>query len=92
MRPVGDDLTASYLGRVLGDEQVPTRTTSRGPGDHRTSVTNGWRPKAPPNALQQLGGDRAILVEGHLPPAVIKLMPWWEDRELRARAPAAARR
>lgn len=82
MGPVSDDLTASYLTRVLGEER-----TSHG-ASHASS--HRWRPKAPADALQQLGGDRAILIDGPRVPAVIRTAPWWEDRGLRARCAASA--
>ena len=44
------------------------------------------RPKAPAQALQQLGDDRALLVSGSLPPATVKLEPFWKSRDLRVRA------
>lgn len=42
-------------------------------------------PNASAHALQQLETGRAILIEGQMPPAVIRLVLWWEDHELRRR-------
>lgn len=72
MGPVGDEATLNYLGRVLGSELEDD--------------ADARRPKAPAAELQQLDIDRALLIEGRLPPAVIRLVPWWEDGELRGRA------
>lgn len=41
---------------------------------------------ASPQAMQQLGNDRALLVAGSLQPAVVGLLPYWRNRELVQRA------
>jgi len=74
MGPVSDATTCSYLDQLLGQELQEH-------DDHGT-----WRPKASAQALQQLGGDRALLISGSLPPAVAKLEPYWNSRDLAARA------
>ncbi len=73
MGPVGDEATISYLSRLLGEQRVDWPARSRG---------HAYRPKAAAPELQQLEPDRAILIEGRMTPAVIRLVPWWEDREL----------
>lgn len=70
MGPITDNTTRSYLDQLLGQELQHH--------DDRDS----WRPKAPAQALQQLGDDRALLVSGSLPPAVVRLEPYWKSREL----------
>jgi hypothetical protein len=52
----------------------------------RVDAAPYFPPKAPAPALQQIGSERALLVEGRLPPAVIRLTPSWHDRELGRRA------
>jgi type IV secretion system protein VirD4 len=47
------------------------------------------RPKSTAAALQQLGRDRALLVEGDRLPAVVTLRAWWRDRRLRRRGEVA---
>jgi type IV secretory pathway TraG/TraD family ATPase VirD4 len=74
MGPITDNATRSYVEQLLGQELAEH--------DHHHS----WRPKAPAQALQQLGDDRALLVSGSLPPATVKLEPFWKSRDLRARA------
>lgn len=74
MGPITDHTTRSYLDQLLGQELQEH-------DDHGT-----WRPKASAQALQQLGGDRALFVSGSLPPAVVKLEPYWNSRDLTARA------
>jgi hypothetical protein len=74
MGPITDNATRSYVDQLLGQELAEH-------DDHHS-----WRPKAPAQALQQLGDDRALLVSGSLPPAVVKLEPFWKSRDLRGRA------
>lgn len=38
------------------------------------------------DAVRRLDVDRALLIDGRLPPAVVRVTPWWEDRGLRRRA------
>lgn len=80
MGPEGDEATLSFLSRLLGDDR--RESTSRRSNRETTSI----RPKASAPELQQLDADRAILIEGRMAPAVIKLLPWWDDRELVRRA------
>jgi type IV secretory pathway TraG/TraD family ATPase VirD4 len=63
-----------YITGALGEELQEH-------DDHRS-----WRSKAGPPELQQLERHRALLVNGHLPPAVIRVVPYWELRDLRRRA------
>jgi type IV secretion system protein VirD4 len=46
-----------------------------GAGDHS-------RPKANAAALQQLDGERALLVNGAAPPSISLQRPWWRNRAL----------
>lgn len=75
MGPVGDEATIGYLARLLGERRME--------GDGARAM---YRPKAPADELQQLAPDRAILIEGHAAPAIVRLVPWWEDREICGRA------
>jgi len=73
MGPVTDNTTRSYLEQLLGQEL-----------DEREQHES-WRPKAPAQALQQLGNDRALLISGSLPPAVVSLEAFWRSRDLTSR-------
>lgn len=80
MGPVTDETTRRYLTSLLGDELVTTPSRTHG-SDGRVSKTSGsaHRSKAPPAALQQLGPDRALVIEGTHSPAVVNLRPFWQD-------------
>lgn len=89
MGPVTDDATRRYLTHLLGDADVPTTTTtapSTGTGGQSRTTGTTQRPAASPRDLQQLGRDRAILVNGAHVPAVVALKPWWDVATIRRRA------
>ncbi|MGH2716493.1 MAG: TraM recognition domain-containing protein [Thermoleophilaceae bacterium] len=79
MGPMTDDATRRYLGGALGEELREH--------DHHAS----WRPKAGPAELQQLERDRALLINGNLLPAVIRVTPYWELRDLKRLAAKSKR-
>jgi type IV secretion system protein VirD4 len=74
MGPITDTTTRSYVEQLLGHEPQQH-------DDHKI-----WRPKAPAQALQQLGQDRALLVSGNLPPAIVRLHGYWRTRGLARRS------
>ncbi len=82
MGPVTDETTRRYICALLGEEATATRTTTQRKNGESTSITVGrtQRAKAGAAALQQLGRDRAVVVEGPHPPAVVTLVPYWKDR------------
>ncbi len=59
--PITDEATRSYVASLLG----------RGDDEQRR------RPKASAAALQQLAGDRALVVLGARTPGLIRLRPFW---------------
>jgi len=90
MGPVTDERTRRYISGLLGEAQVDqTSRTAHEDGARRSSSTSQiWRPRASARDLQQLRGDRALVVHSHLPAAVLRTRAWFEDRELLARADA----
>jgi hypothetical protein len=84
--PVTDEITRRYITGLLGDEFVDTasRTVRRGGGEASVTVGSTKRAKASAAALQQLGGDRAMVVEGDHPPAVVALRPYWKEWPVRS--------
>ena len=89
MGPITDDATRKYLTHLLGDVEVQTTTTTAagsGSVPRSKSISSRHRPAASPRDLQQLGRDRAILVDGTNVPAVVAIKPWWEVPAVQQRA------
>ena len=90
MGPVTDEATRRYLTQLLGDADVPTTSTTAprgGAGAQSRTIGTKQRPAASPRDLQQLGRDRAVLVDGGHVPAVVGLRPWWDMARSAAKAP-----
>ena len=84
---ISDARTLDYLGRALGDEEVGYESHTR--GEHGSaSRTRGTRSQrlAPADAVRGIPPGEAILVYGHLPPARLRLRPWYRERSLRGLA------
>jgi type IV secretion system protein VirD4 len=81
---ISDPETLSYVSRVLGAGEFEQRSRSTGEKGRR-SETEGdtYRDLAPANVVRERDPGTGLLVYGHLPPAKIKLRPWYEDSELR---------
>jgi type IV secretion system protein VirD4 len=81
---ISDPDTLSYASRILGAGEFEQRSRSTGEKGRR-SETEGdtYRDLAPANVVRERDPGTGLLVYGHLPPAKIKLRPWYEDRELR---------
>ena len=75
MGPITDEATRRALTDLLGED------AASGSG---SGLARG--PKARAGALQQLADERALLVAGASPPAIVATRPWWRDRRLRTRA------
>jgi type IV secretion system protein VirD4 len=81
---VADERTLTYLRSVLGDEQVEQISSTSGDrGRRSTTRSTTYRALAGPHVVRQARRDTAVLVYGMLPPARIKLRPWFRDRGLR---------
>jgi type IV secretion system protein VirD4 len=78
-----DPASLELASKLVGDEAV-TQTSETTGGDGRASQTEStaYRRLLPPEALRQLKPRRALLVYGHLPPARIRLRPWFRSRRL----------
>jgi type IV secretion system protein VirD4 len=79
-----DPRTLEWLARLLGDEELDQRSSTV--GDARNSETRSvtYRAMAPANLVRQGRPGTAVLVHGNLPPAWVRLRPWFRDRALRA--------
>ncbi len=82
---MSDAAGLDYLSRLLGDEHVPSRL-SRQPGGDPDRLGISDVPLVPPAALRQMRAGDALLVHGTLPPAHVRIRPWYRDRQLRRRA------
>jgi type IV secretion system protein VirD4 len=75
--------TLRYFSGLVGDQLARDQTRTTGPGYVTRSENPARRPLAPPEQLRQLPDGHALLVYGRLPPAIIRLRMWFEDRRLR---------
>ena len=88
-----DDLeTLDDFTRLIGAGELRCSTsTQSGERGHR-SQTEGdtYRDLAPANLIRERQPGTGLLVYGHLPPAKIRLRPWFEEKSLRelGRAPS----
>ena len=76
-----------YVSRLVGEEHLPARLSRSG------GPAQGWPPEAvatlavtPAAVLRQMDRGDALLIHGTLPPAHVRLRPWYRDRRLRRRA------
>jgi type IV secretion system protein VirD4 len=84
---VADSHTLDYVARLLGDEEVrQISSTSGAEGRRSTTQSVAYRSLAPANVLREMRPGHGVLVYGHLPPARLALRPWFDDRQLQARA------
>ena len=89
---VGDLETLDYVSRLAGDEDIEQTsvTTDRGGRRSKTAAARSRRLLAP-EALRQLRQGEGVLLYGNLPPARLRLRPWFKNRFLRRRARGAGR-
>jgi type IV secretion system protein VirD4 len=81
---ISDPETLGYVSRIVGSGEFEQR--SRNTGEQgRSSQTQGetYSELAPANLVRERDPGTALLIYGHLPPAKIRLRPWFEDRRLR---------
>ncbi len=78
---IADPDTLEYASRLIGDEEVSHPSVTRDPAGRRsTTSTTGPRRLLAPEELRCLPRGRAVLVYGTLPPAKLRLRPWWSGR------------
>ena len=77
---IADPDTLEYASRLVGDEEVTQPSVTRDPtGRRSTTSTTAPRRLLPPEELRCLPRGQAVLVYGTLPPARLRLRPWWAD-------------
>jgi type IV secretion system protein VirD4 len=75
---IADPDTLDYASRLIGDEEIDLPSVTRdAAGGRSTTSTRGSRRLLPPEELRCLGRGQAVLVYGTLPPARMRLRPWW---------------
>jgi len=82
---VGDLDTLRYWSELMGQTRTQTHGTTTGADGRRSRTRNEHTDHlAPLHRLQQLADGEAVLVYQNLPPARIRLLPWYRDRRFRA--------
>jgi len=82
---ISDAQTLDFVSRLLGAGEFEQRSMSRSSSKHdRRSETKGdmYRELAPANFVRERKAGTALLIDGELPPAQIRLRPWFEDKPL----------
>jgi type IV secretion system protein VirD4 len=75
---IADPDTLDYASRLIGDEEISVPSVTRDPrGAQSTTSSPGPRRLLPPEDLRCLRRGDAVLVYGTLPPARLRLRPWW---------------
>lgn len=81
---VGDLETLRYWSDLMGRTRTQTRGTTTGANGHRSrSLSEHQDHLAPLHRLQQLPDGQAVLLYQNLPPARVRLLPWYADRRFR---------
>jgi type IV secretion system protein VirD4 len=87
---VSDLGTLDPLSTLLGEEEVASSSVSRGPEGARSETESSTpRRLASPDSLRRIPPGHGLLIYGHLPPARLRLRPWFRDRGLLAMVPSA---
>lgn len=83
---ITDAATTGELAQLIGETEVSRRSTTVD-AEGRTSATHATQnqPLTSAAALRQLEPFEGVLVYGHLPPARIRLRPWFERSRRRLR-------
>jgi len=88
---ISDPSALDYVSRLSGDEEVTRDSTTRDASGLRSSTESStYRRLAPADALRRVVPGEGVLVYGHLPPARLRLRPWYQDARLSRRAETVA--
>jgi Type IV secretory pathway, VirD4 components len=81
---ISDPDTLSYVSRIVGAGEFEQRSRTAGEkGRHSTTEGDTYRDLASPNVLRSADWGTGVLVYGNLPPAKIRLRPWFQERGLK---------
>jgi type IV secretion system protein VirD4 len=84
---ISDPSALDYVSRLSGDEEVMRDSTTRDASGLRSSTeSTTYRRLAPADALRRVVPGEGVLLYGHLPPAQLRLRPWFDDAALCQRA------
>jgi type IV secretion system protein VirD4 len=90
---VGDVETLRYWSDLLGRTRTQSHGETYGAGGQRSRSRNEHVDElAPLHVLQQIPNGQAILLYENLPPARVRLLPWFKDRRYRHLLSAPASR
>jgi type IV secretion system protein VirD4 len=90
---ISDTETLQYLARLLGDQEITQVSATAGENGRRsTTESSAFRTLAPAHLVREGKPGTALLVYGNLPPARLRLRPWFSDRTLRRQVNTAAGR
>lgn len=83
--PAISDLdTLDLASRLIGEEEVDRDShTTDATGRRSATTATHWRRLLPPELANRLRDGEAVLLYGNLPPARLRLRPWYGDRRLR---------
>jgi type IV secretion system protein VirD4 len=79
---ISDPATLGYVSQIVGAGEFDQNTHSRGERGHTTSGTKTYRDLASASVVRGADPGSGLLVYGHLPPAKIRLRPWYEEKSL----------
>lgn len=83
---IADTRTLEYASQLLGDEEVMQSSITRSAhGSRSTTESSTLRSIAPAHVLRSIRPGEGVLVYGHLPPARLRLRPWFKEKSLAIR-------
>ncbi len=83
---IADPATLDFASHLAGDQVLATPSVTHGARGERTVTTSPQvRRLLPPDTLRRLPRGCAVLLYGALPPARVRLRPWYCDTSLAAR-------
>lgn len=76
--------TLNLASQLIGDHSIDRPSvTQQGSGQRSSTTGSEWRPLLAPALARTLADGNGVLVYGNLPPAKIRLRPWYRSRRLR---------
>jgi type IV secretion system protein VirD4 len=80
---ISDTETLDCVARLLGDQEITQVSASVGEvGRRSTTESSTFRHLAPAHLVREAKPGTAVLIYGNLPPARLRLRPWFADRKL----------